>query len=88
MGSPYYFKSELCGSVVMVSFSKCLPWQAMHFLQCSTHFSEMCYRLMITLKFLASEHPFRGLENPEIAWGEIQIEFYVQLGKTESVEPH
>jgi hypothetical protein len=33
--SPYYSESELCGGVVMVSFSKYLPWQAMHFLQCS-----------------------------------------------------
>jgi hypothetical protein len=30
--SPYYSVSELCGSAVTVSFSKYLPWQAMHFL--------------------------------------------------------
>jgi hypothetical protein len=30
---------ELCGGVVTVSFSKYLPWQVMHFLQHSTHFS-------------------------------------------------
>jgi hypothetical protein len=56
--SPYYSKSELCGGVVTVSFSKYLPWQAMHFLQHSTHFSKTCYRPLITLKFLASELPF------------------------------
>jgi hypothetical protein len=38
--SPYYSESELCGGVVTVSFSKYLPWQAMHFLQRSTHFSK------------------------------------------------
>jgi hypothetical protein len=31
-------ESELCGGAVTVSFSKYLPWQAMHFLQRSTHF--------------------------------------------------
>jgi hypothetical protein len=44
MDSPYYSKSELPGGVVMVSFSKYLPWQAMRFLRCSTHFSKICYR--------------------------------------------
>jgi hypothetical protein len=38
--SPYYSESELCGGAVTVSFSKYLPWQAMHFLQRSTHFSK------------------------------------------------
>jgi hypothetical protein len=38
--SPYYSGSELCGGAVTVSFSKYLPWQAMHFLQRSTHFSK------------------------------------------------
>jgi hypothetical protein len=27
-----------------ISFLKYLPWQAVHFLQCSTHFSKMCCR--------------------------------------------
>jgi hypothetical protein len=36
--SPYYSESELCGGAVTTSFSKYLPWQAMHFLQRSTHF--------------------------------------------------
>jgi hypothetical protein len=40
--SPYYSESELCGGAVTVSFSKYLPWQAMHFLQLSTHFSKSC----------------------------------------------
>jgi hypothetical protein len=30
--SPYYSESEVCGGAMTVSFSKCLPWQAMHFL--------------------------------------------------------
>jgi hypothetical protein len=40
VNSPYYSESELCGGAVMVSFSKYLPWEAMHFLQRSTHFSK------------------------------------------------
>jgi hypothetical protein len=42
--STYYSDSELCGGAVTVSFSKNLPWQAMHFLQRSTHFSKTCCR--------------------------------------------
>jgi hypothetical protein len=38
--SPYYSVSELRGCAVMVSFSKYLPWQAVHFLQRSSHFSK------------------------------------------------
>jgi hypothetical protein len=56
--SPYYSLSELCGGAVTVSFSKYLPWQAIHFLQRSTHFSKMCCRPLITSKFLTSELPF------------------------------
>jgi hypothetical protein len=67
--SPYYSELELCGGVVMVTFSKYLPQQAMHFLQHSTHFSKMCCRPLITSKFLASELPSHGLKIPEIAWG-------------------
>jgi hypothetical protein len=40
--SPYY--SEICGGAEMVCFSKYLPWQAMHFLQRSTHLSKTCCR--------------------------------------------
>jgi len=32
--SPYYSKSNLCAGVVMVSFLKYLPWQAMHWILC------------------------------------------------------
>jgi hypothetical protein len=67
MDSPYYSKLELCGGSVMVSFLKYLPWQAMHFLQCSTHFLKMCCRLSITLKFIALEilpHAIFGLFQP------------------------
>jgi hypothetical protein len=38
--SLYYLDLELCGGAVTVSFSNYLPWQAMHFLQRSTHFSK------------------------------------------------
>jgi hypothetical protein len=68
--SPYYSETELRGGAVTVSFSKYLPWQAMHFLQRSTHFDETCCRPLITSKF-ASELPFHGWKSPEIAWGEI-----------------
>jgi hypothetical protein len=44
MDSPYYSDTELCGGAVTVSFSKYLPWQAMHFLQRSAHFSKTCCR--------------------------------------------
>jgi hypothetical protein len=71
--SPYYSGSELCGGAVTVSFSRYLPWQAMYFLQRSTHLSETCCRPLITLKFLASELHFHGCKSPEIAWGEIWI---------------
>jgi hypothetical protein len=53
--SPYYSESELRGGAMTVSFSKCVPWKAMQFLQRSTHFLKTCCRLLITLKFLASE---------------------------------
>jgi hypothetical protein len=81
-------KSELCGDGVTVSFLKYLPWQAMHFLQHSTHFSKTCYRLLITLKFLVQELPFHGWKNLKITWGNIWIEFRVQLGKSGSMETH
>jgi hypothetical protein len=51
--SPYYSGSKLCGGAVTVSFSKYVPWQAMHYLQRSTHFSKTCCRPMITLEFLS-----------------------------------
>jgi hypothetical protein len=65
--TPNYSESELCGDAVTVSFSKYLPWQAMHFLQRSAHFSKTCCGLLIASKFLASELPFHGWKSPEIA---------------------
>jgi hypothetical protein len=69
--STYYSDSELCGGAVTVSFSKYLPWQAIRFLQRSTHFSKTCCRPLITSKFLAWELPFHGWKSLEISWGEI-----------------
>jgi hypothetical protein len=69
--SPYYSESELLWSAVTVSFSKYFLWQAMHFLQRSTHFSKTSCRPLITSKFLASELHFRGWKSQEIAWGDI-----------------
>jgi hypothetical protein len=71
MDSPYYLESEICGGAVTVSFLKYLPWQAMFFLQRSTHFSKMCCIPSITSKFLGSELPFHGWKSPKITWGEI-----------------
>jgi hypothetical protein len=62
--SLYYSESELYGGAVTVSFSKYLPWQAMHFLQRSTHFPKTCCRPLITSKFLASELPLHGRKKP------------------------
>jgi hypothetical protein len=78
MDSPYYSESELCRGAVTVSFSKYLPWQAMHFLQRSTHFSKTCSRpfvasikRIVEQADLTSELPFHGWKSPEIARGEI-----------------
>jgi hypothetical protein len=75
--SPYYSESELCGGAVTVSFSKYLPWQAMHLLQRSTHFSKTCCRTfaasfgrIVEQEVLTSELPFHGWKSPEIAWRE------------------
>jgi hypothetical protein len=75
--SPYYSKSELCGGMVTVSFLKYLPWQGVHFLQHSTHFSKTCCRPLITSEFLALELPFRGWKSPEITQGEIWTVWHV-----------
>jgi hypothetical protein len=53
-----------------VSFSKYFPWQEMHFLQRSTHFSKTCCIPLITSKFLALKLPFHGRKGPEIPWGD------------------
>jgi hypothetical protein len=64
--SPYYFESEFCGGAVTVSFSKYHPWQAMHFLQRSTHFSKTCCMLQTVDHFKIScfGAPFSWLEKP------------------------
>jgi hypothetical protein len=72
--SPYYSESELRGGAVTVSFSKYLPWQAMHFLQRSTHFSKTCCRPLITSKFLVSELPFHGRKS--CSNGALPIHFF------------
>jgi hypothetical protein len=38
--SPYYSQSKQGGATVTVPFSKYVPWQVMHFLQSSIHFSK------------------------------------------------
>jgi len=48
LDSPNYSESELCEGAGTVSFSKYIPWQAIHFLQRSTHFSKTCCRLFAT----------------------------------------
>jgi hypothetical protein len=66
--SPYYSESELYGGAVTVSLSKYLPWQAMHFLEHSTHFSKTCCRPLFSSKFLALEFPFHSWKSPAISW--------------------
>jgi hypothetical protein len=73
---------------VTTSFSKYLPWQAMHFLQRSTHFSKTCCKLLITSKFLTSELPFHGWKSPEeIAWGETELNSVFGLEKVDRWNP-
>jgi len=48
----------------------------------------MCFRPLITMKFFTSELPFHGWKSPEIAQGEIWIEFCVWLRKSGSMESH
>jgi hypothetical protein len=69
--SPYYSESELCGGAMTASFSKYLPWQAMHFSQRCTHFSKTCCRPLITSKFLALELTFLGWKSQEISRDEV-----------------
>jgi hypothetical protein len=72
----------------MVSFSKYLPWQAMHFLQHSTHFLKTCYRPLITSKFLALVLHFHGWKSPEVAWGKIWTVWWMfWLGSTDPLFP-
>jgi hypothetical protein len=61
--SPYYSKSKLCGGAVTVSFSKYFSWQAMHFLQRSTHFWETCCR-PFAASFRSLGAPFSWLKKP------------------------
>jgi hypothetical protein len=49
---------------VTVSFSKYVLWQAIHFLQRSTHISKTCCRPLITSKFFCHGAPFSWLEKP------------------------
>jgi hypothetical protein len=82
----YYSKSELCGGAVIVSFSKYLPWQVMHFLQFTIHFLRMCCSPLITLKF-ALELPFHSWKSPEIAWGRYDLNSVFSLEKVDQWNP-
>jgi uncharacterized membrane protein len=42
----HYSESELFGGAVTVYFSKYLPWQAIHFLQRSTHVLQVICRVI------------------------------------------
>jgi hypothetical protein len=67
--SPYYSESELCGGAVTASFSKYFPWQAIHFLQRSTHFSQNVLQTVdhFEISFLGA--PFSWLEKPRNRMG-------------------
>jgi hypothetical protein len=66
---PYCSEPELCGGAMTVSFSKHLPWQAMHFLQRFTHFSKTCCRPLITWKICLGV-PFSWLKKPRNSMGQ------------------
>jgi hypothetical protein len=69
--SSYYYESELCGGAVTVSFSKHLSWQAMHFLQRSTHFSKMCCRpFAASFRKSLEGSPFSWLQKPRNLMGQ------------------
>jgi len=54
--STYYSESELCGGVMTVSFSKYFAWEAMHFLQRSTHFSKTrCWPFAATFRRIVEQ---------------------------------
>jgi hypothetical protein len=60
--SPYFSESELRGGAVTVSFSKYLPWQAMHFFQRSTHSSKMhLFQTQHRIQFRSQSHAISGL---------------------------
>jgi hypothetical protein len=63
VGSTYYSESALCGCVVTISFLKYLPWQVMHFLQWSTHFSKTMLQTIDHLEICLGP-PFSWLEKP------------------------
>jgi hypothetical protein len=67
--SPYYAESELCGGAVTVSFSKYLLWQAMHFLQRSTHFSKNLLQTVHHFEISCLGAPFSRLEKPRNRMG-------------------
>jgi hypothetical protein len=71
--SPYYSESELFGGAVMVSSSKYLPWQTLHFLRRSTHFSKTCCR-----QFAAS---FRRIVEQAV------LTFHVRFSVSEAFPP-
>jgi hypothetical protein len=60
--STYYSESELCGDVVTVCFLKYLPWQAMHFLQRSTHFLKNVLQTVDHFAISCLGAPFSWLE--------------------------
>jgi hypothetical protein len=76
---------------VTVSFSKYLLWQAMHFLQRSTHFSKTCcrpfaasFRRIVEQAVLTSELPFHGWKSSEITWGrDLDCMVDVLMGSTD-----
>jgi hypothetical protein len=69
MDSLYCAESELCGGVVTVSFPKHVAWQAMHFLQRSTHFSKTCCRQFAASFRRSLGAPFSWLEKPRNRMG-------------------
>jgi hypothetical protein len=85
--SPYYSESELSEGAVTVSFSKYFHWQAMHFLQHSTHFSKTCCRQLITSKVLASQLPFHGWKSQKSHGARSELNYVYGLEKVDWWNP-
>jgi hypothetical protein len=82
--SPYFSEPELRGGAVTVSFSKYLPWQAMHFLQRSIHFSKMELR-----SFKKTSLGWRSKLSgaPALSDWKVAMDALIEIGGTPSEHP-
>jgi hypothetical protein len=86
--SPYFSESELYGRAVTVSFSKHLPWQAMHLLQRSTPLLENMLQTVDHFEISCLGAPFSWLEKPRNRMARDLNWILCSARKNGSVEPH